>query len=55
MKWVVDLDSNFFGGCFWTRSFSCESAAEYAGNSGNSGTFFGESAAECEYPANPGL
>ena len=37
VKWVVDLDSNFFGGCFWTL------------------TFFGESAAECKYPANPGL
>ena len=31
------LDSNFFGGVFWTQ------------------TFFGESAAECEYAANSGL
>ena len=90
-----------FWGCVWTLSFSGESAAKYAGNSGlvkicwkklspkdrkfrsSRGsetrrklvsvkwvvgldsnffwgcfwtlTFFGESAAECEYPANPGL
>ena len=33
VKCVVWLDSNFLG-WFWTLSFSGESAAEYAGNSG---------------------
>ena len=33
VKCFVGLDLTFLG-CFWTLSFSCESAAEYAGNSG---------------------
>ena len=34
VKWVVGRDSNFFWSCFWTLTFSGESAAEYADNSG---------------------
>ena len=30
----VGCGSQLFWGCFWTLSFSCESAAEYDGNSG---------------------
>ena len=30
----VGCGSELFSGCFWTLSFSGESAAEYAGNSG---------------------
>ena len=30
----VGCGSELFWLCFWTLSFSCESAAEYAGNSG---------------------
>ena len=29
VKWVVGLDSNFFGGCFWTVTFFGDSASEY--------------------------